>query len=248
MRAYYTLEGQLRSMLRRISILERKAGKPAPVPSSMRVQQLTTENLDGVLTTGLYAQMENSNASGARHYPFNRAGLLTVSDAREYAADGMVYQTYQEYGQSGYGQIRRAWRSWYDGSWSEWRVIGQNQVTASGSSVFQTLGAGWQLQKALAIENAGWAQIWLAVKRTGGAFDAAAGGNIVDNYIGRFNSRYWSTFGEDFDVLLTHSGIQSFVGRIRGNGYLDLTHATSGGQTLSTGTQLRCMFTVPIQY
>lgn len=245
MRIYYTLEGRLRSMMRRISILERKAGKPPPVPKSMQVQEITTENLDSLMTTGLYAQGLNGNASSARNYPFNRAGELTVVDARHVGA-GFVYQTYQEYGRSGYSQVRRAWRSWYDGSWSAWRIIGQNQITASGTSVFQALGSGWSLQKASVVENAGVAHVFLAVNRTGGAISSGAGGNIGDEYIGQFDQRYWTALGEDFDVLLTESGVQTLIGRIRHNGYLDLTHSTVGNLLIDTGSMLRCQFTVPI--
>lgn len=244
MRIYYTLEQQLRHMKRRLSIVERVAGKAAMPVEHVALQILDTEDLNDVFDAGTYVQRANVNTSGARHYPFNRAGWLEVVDASHVGTQGFVFQTYQEYGQSGAQQVRRAWRSWY-GSWSAWRIEGQNEITRTGSpGVVTYVEPGWSLQKAQVIENAGVAHIFLAIVRTGGDISSGGNVNMGDVYMCRFNSRYWSTLGEDFDVLLTQSGLQSFVARVRSSGEVDLTHATSGGQTLASGTQLRCQFTV----
>lgn len=73
-------------------------------------QTLTTEDLDTIKTSGVYAQHANANTSAARHYPENLAGSLIVTTGAG------VQQRYHVYNTS------RVWtRAQYDqGAWTPW--------------------------------------------------------------------------------------------------------------------------------
>lgn len=121
----YTFVQQFRQVKRRLAVVERLAGQRQESADRLRWTPLTNENLNSVTTSGWYIQPQNANTPG-NNYPFNRAGWLQVVDASNLGNQGLMFQTYQEYGFSG-GQLpRRAWRSWYNGSWSPWRIIGDD--------------------------------------------------------------------------------------------------------------------------
>lgn len=104
---------------------------------------LGDQDLDYVRETGHYVQGLNLTNGASLHYPFNQAGWLEVVNAPGAGAGGLIFQTYQEYGRSGLGPVRRAWRSWSRGSWSAWQVQNAVLIDAGQVSITPPTGGGW---------------------------------------------------------------------------------------------------------
>jgi hypothetical protein len=86
--------------------------------SSLR-QLGSTEDLNNFVYTGQWGQVANANTSTTRNYPVAQAGLLEVFRV---APDGhMVHQRYSTYNEANGGVL---WRSFYNGTWYEWRQVG----------------------------------------------------------------------------------------------------------------------------
>ena len=81
----------------------------------------TDQDLNGYLTTGLWNQATNANATALLNYPANLAGILQVV-----TAGTMTYQTYSIYN-TGVTYVRT--RS--GGAWSAWRMLVDNAGGAS---------------------------------------------------------------------------------------------------------------------
>jgi hypothetical protein len=85
-------------------------------------------NLDTYVSSGIYNQDSNAEASAGTNYPVGEAGLLTVSSS---AAGAFVYQTYQAFGG---GNNRIYWRGRYLGTWSAWRQLRDITISTSTPS------------------------------------------------------------------------------------------------------------------
>lgn len=97
-----------------------------------RGTQLTTENLDTIVTPGRYWQRLNTEATKARNYPFEAYGALDVLPSSTNDANiSQVYTPSQRYG------LGFAIRSRHNTVWEEWRFF-----TPSGSSVGGDSGGG----------------------------------------------------------------------------------------------------------
>lgn len=80
---------------------------------------LSTQDLNTVQTPGDYRQPLSAQATQARNYPTNIAGLLEVFADASLAS--MIWQRY-----SGYGPYAgRVWqRGCYNGTWTAWSIVG----------------------------------------------------------------------------------------------------------------------------
>lgn len=97
-----------------------------------RGTQLTTENLDTIVTPGRYWQRLNADATKARNYPFEAYGALDVLPSSTNDANiSQVYTPSQRYG------LGFAIRSRHNTVWEEWRFF-----TPSGSSSGGSDGSG----------------------------------------------------------------------------------------------------------
>ncbi len=84
-----------------------------------------SQNLNNYTTDGYYHQNSNANATSGSNYPANYAGMLSV------VSDGvMVYQTYHQYNGNAYYH-----RSYYNGTWYNWRKVWTNGNDGSGSGL-----------------------------------------------------------------------------------------------------------------
>ena len=84
-----------------------------------------SQNLNNYTTDGYYHQNSNANATSGSNYPVNAAGMLSV------VSDGvMVYQTYHQYNGNAYYH-----RSYYNGTWYDWRKVWQDGNDGSGSGL-----------------------------------------------------------------------------------------------------------------
>jgi hypothetical protein len=82
-------------------------------------------NLNDIKIDGYYNQNLNKDTSVSDNYPVNKAGTLTVKSD----GDDIIYQTYQTYDSTGI-----YYRSYYLGTWYNWRKIwdGGNDGAGSG--------------------------------------------------------------------------------------------------------------------
>lgn len=71
---------------------------------------LSSEDLDALVSPGVYAQSANANTSAARHYPENNAGSLTVTIGAGCQQVYHVYNTSRRYSRAKYGT--GAWTPW----------------------------------------------------------------------------------------------------------------------------------------
>lgn len=73
-------------------------------------KELTTEDLDSIQTTGVYAQHANANTSAARHYPENAAGSLIVTGGAGIQQRYHVYNSSRVWTRAKYSTS--AWTTW----------------------------------------------------------------------------------------------------------------------------------------
>jgi hypothetical protein len=96
--------------------------------SDILVPELGTEDLDTIMTQGLYAQGNSVEATPATNYPVNVAGLLTVTKFVN-GSYTFIFQRYQSYGNSN----RVFNRTYYTGiGWTAW--IENQQLIAAGTT------------------------------------------------------------------------------------------------------------------
>jgi len=104
---------------------------PETIPNSV--------SLNDYITTGYYAQTNNSFAVGGTNYPSPYAGLLTVVNS-----GATVFQQYQVVGATESGSVstfnRTYWRFYYAGAWKAWRSFIE-------TSEFATIGDGRYYKK-----------------------------------------------------------------------------------------------------
>ncbi|UTH73341.1 tail fiber protein [Chromobacterium sp. IIBBL 290-4] len=92
-------------------------------------------DLNSITGTGIYHQRANAQAVSGANYPVGVAGMLFV-----YASDGMVYQTYQAYDNTGF-----YYRAQYNGRWSAWKRLADDATTLAGYGIADAVpldGAG----------------------------------------------------------------------------------------------------------
>lgn len=91
--------------------------------TDFELKQLSTEDLDSIKKTGFYKQDNNSNATTARHYPENKAGVLEVYPS--------VYGYMQVY--RIYDNLRVYARNMAsNGTWGNWaRLDGRDKANVS---------------------------------------------------------------------------------------------------------------------
>jgi hypothetical protein len=93
----------------------------------------STEDLDAFVYTGQWGQPLSANTSLAHNYPATTAGLLEVF--RSHPQGSMVHQRY-----SVYGGNQVWWRTYYNGTWNPWVLIG------SGIKANVTVASGWTVR------------------------------------------------------------------------------------------------------
>ena len=94
---------------------------------------LTTEDLDAVVTKGIYHQSQNANATSGRNYPVAFAGMLEVFQ------DGLGNFIYQRYTTVSAGGNLVFTRGWYNGTWwSAWRVVSDGLAQTARSDSYQS--------------------------------------------------------------------------------------------------------------
>ena len=76
------------------------------------ITELTTEDLNNLVTSGDFSQQQNAEATAGTNYPANVAGFLQVR-----AFGSFVYQTYLTY----QPDARFFWRAKYTTTWSAWK-------------------------------------------------------------------------------------------------------------------------------
>lgn len=121
------------------------AGDIADIQTSLTFHVLASEDLDTVVTTGIYRQITSGGAGAtvARHYPVARGGVLQVLNAID-SPSGEQYAVQNYYSRSGTetdATVQRAFTRFYrNGSWSTWRDLtplglpGTVSTTGTGSA------------------------------------------------------------------------------------------------------------------
>lgn len=190
------------------------------VDQQARGTQLTTENLDDIITPGDYWQRLNVEATPERNYPFNAYGDLKVTS--QSANDANVTQMYvpsQRYG------LGFAIRSMYNTVWEEWKYFTPNGGAAeSGGS---GSGSGFKV-----------VPLALTLGQTGASAPTTRSVRLPMNYAAsiprfRVHIRNWNPrLGLIRTGAITFTGL--WVGEHAGNGAFK-----------STPTQLRGGFATP---
>lgn len=94
--------------------------------TDFKVQNLSTENLNDVMTAGIYGQPANVNATASRNYPEQQAGTLLVTNS--------AYGIQQEY--TSYASHRKYVRGRSGETWQTWeRIDGIDKVNRSGDTM-----------------------------------------------------------------------------------------------------------------
>ena len=96
------------------------------VGSIMNTGTVITGNVDlnSYTTPGVYTNAANAQATGGTNYPGTLAGKLEVFAA---ANSSFVWQTYQEYGNSG----RFYFRARYSGTWAAWQEMATDKTASA---------------------------------------------------------------------------------------------------------------------
>jgi hypothetical protein len=114
--------------------------------SDILVPELGTEDLDTIMTQGLYAQGNSVEATPASNYPTNVAGLLTVTKFVN-GSYTFIFQRYQSYGNSN----RVFNRTYYTGiGWTAW-IENQQFIAAGTTAQYYRGDKTWQTLNSTAV-------------------------------------------------------------------------------------------------
>src|SRR5690606_20454138 len=101
----------------------------ASIPDQMMFKGLIPggSDLNTYTTTGIYHQNSNANASSGTNYPVPYAGVLEV----KHLATSFFYQTYTSFNGGTSTSYNNVFvRTYYNGNWSSWRRLLQNNDIA----------------------------------------------------------------------------------------------------------------------
>lgn len=113
----------------------------ASIPDQMMFKGLIPggSDLNTYTTTGIYHQNSNANASSGTNYPVPYSGVLEV----KHLGATFFYQTYTSYNGGSSSSYNNVFvRTYYNGNWSSWRRLLQNNDIPSTPTLQQVTTAG----------------------------------------------------------------------------------------------------------
>lgn len=136
--------------------------------------ELSTANLDTILSAGAYTQSQNAEATLATNYPEVVAGLLEVS---RNTAGGMVWQRYTTYAASDTRGFHVWERGYYNSNWTPWELIGTpiGAISAWGTATAPT---GWLLCNGAAVSRTTYSSLYALIGTTYGTGDGSTTFNV----------------------------------------------------------------------